>query len=139
MDLDDEELEATRRLYGVSRDEINVKEGIKLMNNIEILEEMLNADKYLGKFLSEPRRKAIENLIQENKELKEEKQLAYKLGYRNGCNDTTKFNDKEFIRKTKVKEKIEYLKSLEFGSDLVTQSTANLTTISILQELLEEI
>ena len=41
------------------------------MNNIEILEEMLNADKYLGKFLSESRRKAIENLIQENKELKE--------------------------------------------------------------------
>ncbi len=37
-----------------------------------------------------------------------------------------------------VEEKIEELKKLKFGVDLVTQSTANLTTICILQELLEK-
>jgi hypothetical protein len=56
----------------------------------------------------------------------------YDLGYGQGW-----YNAEEDW-KLKVKEKIDYLKSLEFGSDLVTQSTANLTTICILQGLLED-
>ena len=38
----------------------------------------------------------------------------------------------------KIKEKITYLQSLEFEDKLVSQWVANATTISILQELLEE-
>ena len=38
----------------------------------------------------------------------------------------------------KIKAKIEELEKLDFGTDLVSQSTANLTTIIILQSLLEK-
>ena len=43
-----------------------------------------------------------------------------------------------YISKEKVKNKIEELEKLDFGTDLVSQFTANLTTITILQSLLEE-
>jgi len=42
-----------------------------------------------------------------------------------------------YISKQKIKDKIEELKLLDFGTNLVSQSTANLTTICILQRLLE--
>ena len=38
----------------------------------------------------------------------------------------------------KIKAKIEELEKLDFGTDLVSQFTANLTTITILQSLLEK-
>ena len=38
----------------------------------------------------------------------------------------------------KIKAKIEELEKLDFGTDLVSQFTANLTTITILQSLLNE-
>lgn len=95
------------------------------MNNIdykavvEILENFLKKEKteILGISVGEEHqlRQAIENLIQEYKELKEERKLAYNLGYRNGCNDTSKFNDKEFIRKSKVKEKIDKIQELQIN------------------------
>lgn len=107
------------------------------MNNIEILEKLVERCKEC-KFacceqceINNTQVRAIENLIKENKELKEgqietlDKILQPQLL-------------KKYVSKNKIKEKIEYLKSLEFGTDLVTQSTANLTTICILQELLEE-
>ena len=40
--------------------------------------------------------------------------------------------------KDKIKAKIEELEKLDFGTDLVSQFTANLTTITILQSLLEK-
>ena len=42
-----------------------------------------------------------------------------------------------YIPKQKIKDRIEELKLLDFGTNLVSQSTANLTTICILQQLLE--
>ena len=42
-----------------------------------------------------------------------------------------------YIPKQKIKDRIEELKLLDFGTNLVSQSTANLTTICILQRLLE--
>lgn len=41
------------------------------------------------------------NLIEK---LQKEKNELYKFGYMNGCNDTSKFNDKNFIRKDKIRE-----------------------------------
>lgn len=37
-------------------------------------------------------------------ESKQKEKQAYNFGYRNGCNDTSKFNDKTFIRIDKLKE-----------------------------------
>ena len=37
-------------------------------------------------------------------ESKQKEKEAYNFGYRNGCNDTSKFNDKTFIRIDKLKE-----------------------------------
>jgi hypothetical protein len=116
------------------------------MNNIEILEKLKDEqytketvntlyefydEEFKPYVLSTDERNALENLIKENKELKDKcKELNFKY--------TAQWVDDNFIPKSKVKDKIEYLKSLEFGTDVVTQSTANLTTICILQELLEE-
>lgn len=118
------------------------------MDNIEILEklkdeqftkEKLNTickfydEEFKPYILTTEERDAIENLIKENKELKDKcKELIKEK------QELTTIAEDESIPKSKVKEKINYLKSLDFGSDLVTQSTANLTTIIILQELLEE-
>ena len=44
----------------------------------------------------------------------------------------------KFVSKDKIKAKIEELEKLDFGTDLVSQFTANLTTITILQSLLEK-
>ena len=98
-------------------------------------------------FCDEVENIAIENLIQENKELKEDRKLAYNLGYRNGCNDTSKFNDKEFIRKSKVKEKIEELEKdvndfEEYWSKdprkFKKQKSVDYYKLEALKELLEE-
>ena len=45
---------------------------------------------------------------------------------------------KKYVSKDKIKAKIEELEKLDFGTDLVSQFTANLTTITILQSLLEK-
>ena len=44
----------------------------------------------------------------------------------------------KYISKDKIKAKMEELEKLDFGTDLVSQFTANLTTITILQSLLEK-
>lgn len=50
----------------------------------------------------------ILNLIEkQSKEIESKQKEAYNFGYRNGCNDTSKFNDKTFIRIDKIKAKIE--------------------------------
>ena len=119
------------------------------MNNIGILEQFI--DEYYASYPDEkecvaiyPEQiEALENLIEENKELKEERKLAYNLGYRNGCNDTSKFNDKEFIRKSKVKEKIEdYDKMIKATYSDITSSGDYRRNVcfeirKVLQELLE--
>ena len=102
------------------------------MNNIEILEEFIDKQKSnKGTFVpTDFEIIAIENLIQENKELKTKLRKHI-------CIEAHEQVKQLYTPNSKIKEKINYLKSLDFGTDLVTQSTANLTTICILQELLE--
>ena len=52
--------------------------------------------------------------------------------------DLIKIKGKEYVSKDKIKAKIEELEKLDFGTDLVSQFTANLITITILQSLLEK-
>ena len=67
--------------------------------------------------------KALLNLIEkQSKEIEEIKKEAYNFGYRNGCNDTSKFNDKTFIRIDKIKAKIEEVKDGTYDAKIVLQS-----------------
>lgn len=94
------------------------------MNNIEILEHFLEMEDYENK---EDFLQAIKNLIKENKELK------------NKCNElnfkyTAQWVDDNFIPKSKVKEKIEYIEK-NYGE----HSEFSIgKSIEFLQELLEE-
>lgn len=74
-------------------------------------------------------------LKSENEELQKENEELKRLHIQD--NKHLDFIMQHCIPVQKVKDKIEELKRLEFNNDLVTQSTANLTTICILQELLE--
>lgn len=102
------------------------------MNNIEFFLGDLKTSNYNLSFIND-----VKNLIKESKKLKEEKKLAYNLGYRNGCNDTSKFNDKEFIRKSKVKDKIEEIKVKMNNDCIALHGFQREAQIDILQELLE--
>lgn len=105
------------------------------MNSIEILEELINGAKEFNQYDGNKYYKAIENLIKENKDLK------------NKCNElnfkyTAQWVDDNFIPKSKVKEKIEELKK-EFDKEdiyeILTEEAKNLLIrIEVLQELLEE-
>lgn len=108
--------------------------GVKPMNNIEILEdkkEMFIDTLYESYRQSEvkPFEKALENLIKENKELKDKcKELNFKY--------TAQWVDDNFIAKSKVKEKIEELQE-EFEYLGNNNKRVNKMTIEILQELLK--
>ena len=82
----------------------------------------------------EKQQKEIEELNLENIELKQSK-IVDKNSIPNQDNFYDCYN---FIHKDKIKAKIEELEKLDFGTDLVSQFTANLTTITILQSLLEK-
>ena len=74
----------------------------------------------------------ILNLIEkQQKEIEELKK--YEEGYK-----LLSYSLDNYISKDKIKAKIEELEKLDFGTDLVSQFTANLTTITILQSLLEK-
>ena len=100
----------------------------------------------------------MKNIFKENKKLKEEnnnlkikvnelqkeiERLKDKLNkiYNETDNKNSQLvkalNYKLFME-DKIKAKIEELEKLDFGTDLVSQFTANLTTITILQSLLNE-
>lgn len=90
-----------------------------MMNNIEILEEFIekNIKSRLRTELNANELQAIENLIKEYKELKEK----YEFVINNNLDDKyeevlektfKKYIDKDFISKSKVKEKIEELDSI---------------------------
>ena len=66
------------------------------------------------------------------KEIEELKNADLTTVYLNGVYDGEK------KVKDKIKAKIEELEKLDFGTDLVSQFTANLTTITILRSLLEK-
>ena len=114
-----------------------------MMNNIKILEEYIKEvwkPKPIHNVIPDwatiekKEIQAIENLIKENKELKEKnKEINQRIKLKL---ENERCADKDFISKSKVKEKITYLQSLEFEDKLVSQWVANATTINILQELL---
>lgn len=78
------------------------------------------------------------------KQEKEKNKEYYKIGYNHGCNDTSLFNKREFIRKDKIKAKIEdYNKMIKATYRDMThlgdvRRDNCLEIISVLQELLEE-
>lgn len=115
------------------------------MNNIEILENKIQCFRHLQNTLDDDEKElfedgiqqkeieAIENLIQENKELK------------NKCNElnfkyTAQWVDDNFIPKSKIKEKIEYYHHKDFIKVQVCYQHDNEARIKekALRELLEE-
>lgn len=73
------------------------------------LQELINL-LYNGHISQYGKRKLEAYIKKQQKEiekLKQKEKEAYNFGYRNGCNDTSKFNDKTFIRIDKIKAKIE--------------------------------
>ena len=100
--------------------------------DIKFFEKILDMIKTYTRMIDEN----IEEILEQSKEIEELK---------NGQIDFW-ISDKEieerirnkFVSKDKIKAKIEELEKLDFGTDLVSQFTANLTTITILQSLLNE-
>ena len=127
------------------------------MNNIEILKNAIKCNKKqfeeIGThiLLQDDEMKAIENLIQENKELKERiKGLECEIEIKKYCkvdeviNDLTYYKNlaKEYqgncIPKSKVKEKIEEIKNKMNNDCIALHGFQREAQIDILQELLEE-
>ena len=110
------------------------------MNNIEILEELINGAKEFNQYNGNKYYKAIENLIKENKELKEIRDsLLWQKNF------DTKILDEDYIPKSKVKEKIEELKKEEKqelkglkGQDRYFIKQIYQAKRIVLEELLEE-
>lgn len=82
----------------------------------------------------------ILNYIQELEEYKGHYERMKKMFQDKFDRQEKEFNKMldDYIPKQKIMDKIKELKTINFGTDLVTQSTANLTTICILQDLLKE-
>lgn len=139
MDLDDEELEATRKMKGLNH-----------MNNIEKLEKFINdfnefkEKRDLNLFVMNwEEKQALENLIQENKELKEENEkLTYARNWyfehftSQACTaeQLHKILRFDYIPKSKVKEMIKELEEKQNNNDKNIFGYG----IYFLQELLEE-
>ena len=73
-------------------------------------EKLIKEDNILFPLYKSDAKRLIDIIEKQSKEIEESKQKekeAYNFGYRNGCNDTSKFNDKTFIRIDKVNAKIE--------------------------------
>ena len=98
------------------------------MNNIEMLEYYIKALRkpMPFKFTNEQKAQAIENLIKENKELKEK------------AKNTMGLIGANYIHKDKIKEKIEEIKSKMNNDCIALHSFQREAQIDILQELLEE-
>lgn len=120
-DIDDEELEATRKLHGVSKEsDIEILENCWLMKTNHVLDEE-----------NKKVRQAIENLIKENKELKENyiNPSKARISYYDNKNRTQVVIE-GFIPKSKVKEHVEKLAEMKVFSTAITKQ--------ILDELFKE-
>lgn len=112
------------------------KEAIEILKLYFGDNPTLNITKYVNIVLNliEKQSKEIEELKQ-NIHLKEVYVLKTN-DYIKGTNIEDELCNKKW--EDKIKAKIEELEKLDFGTDLVSQFTANLTTITILQSLLEK-
>lgn len=165
-DLDDEELEATRRLNGVAK-ESDIEENIKTINKTIYQENgehynYIDIDNHTPEEECEKFIISIENLLQDyarqkqineehkkiNGELREKvKELEAKLEFQKfGDLDNIEFEEymNQFIPKQKIKEKIEELKNekeqLRIDKNVIWDSQIYKLDlkIQVLQELLQE-
>ena len=101
------------------------------MNNIDILEELKNR---LYNMLTDEQKQAIENLIKENRELKEENlELHKEINQRIKLKlENERCADKDFIPKSKVKEDLEICKKVyeEEMKPYQTEYGLNITGLS---------
>lgn len=138
MDLDDDELKATRRMNGSDKNVGSMKEDIKILENL--LEEGFEAMCYLEA-------QAMEHLIKAYKELEEKwDKDTHKLQNALNLANADKINN--YTPNSKIKEKIEefklkiekYYEHKIQGKETDVEFYENITNIEIvrvLQELLE--
>lgn len=129
MDLDDEELEATRRINGVAK-EINIEKDIKRCEQLTKPEH--------ANWIGISNQLAIAHVVDRVKE------LEAKLEFKNwGDLDNIQFEEymNQFIPKQKVKDKIEELKEVRkiaLERKIMSSVESFEITIGHLEELLEE-
>ena len=136
MDLDDEELKATRESNGADR---------RGVGNIKILEEKINNIKKYDTYRydwTETDVQTIEHLIKAYKELEEENKTLnernqYLVKYRAKLEKELYESNENYIPVSLVEEKIEELKNKSGGNVFHIQQTIN-AEIRLLQELLEK-
>ena len=146
-DLDDEELEATRRLNGVAK-ESDIEEDIKILESM--IEEYENCsipevDMQVNITFREKQANAINNILLKQIQDKEKiQELEAKLEFKSwGDLDNAQFEEymNGFIPKQKVKDKIEEInKAYEDSKNENGESKYYYPdyTVRILEELLEE-
>lgn len=124
MDLDDEELKATRRMNGSDKNVACMEEDIKILENL--LEEGFEAMCYLEA-------QAIEHLIKAYKELKRENRKLSKANetYIKSIQNITPVLMNDYIEKSLVEEKIKEINNED--ENLMYKHNI----IRVLQELLE--
>ena len=142
-DLDDEELEATRRLNGVARKKDKERTDINVGNikkDIKRCEQLIKPEH--ANWIGISNQLAIAHVVDRVKELEEEnKRLKAKIDVTNWQEKTAYESLKEkYITKQKVKDKIEELKK-EYEIALEENSTKAFILkckISALEEFLED-
>jgi hypothetical protein len=123
--MSDEEKEAIEilKLYFGDNPTLNITKYVNIVLNLiekqsQEIEELKDKNKNLENelivykiYTKQDDLKDFDLFLKQNyvskKESKQKEKQAYNFGYRNGCNDTSKFNDKTFIRVDKIKAKIE--------------------------------
>ena len=141
-DLDDEELEATRRLNGVAK-ESDIEEDIKFIEEMakeyKTFRDLHNPD-----FEDTDRiYKALENMLKKIQELEEHQKKFYsgELYTAKQLKQIEENQNKYFINKQKVKDKIEELKEVRkiaLERKMMSSVESFEITIGHLEELLEE-
>lgn len=148
-DLDDEELEATRRLNGVAREKNKERTDI----NVGSIEEDIKRCEQLIKpehasWIGISNQSAIAHLIEKIKELEEENatlRKAKNIAKEVKIEDITQVMNKsyeefmkQFVSKQKVKDKIEELEKAKNKTNKEHWKYNYTLQIAILKELLEE-
>lgn len=138
MDLDDEELKATRRMNGSDKDVGSKKKDIKILEELRKELELYADGNKIRQGL------ALEHLLKAYKESKEENKKWEKYCTEDLEKQITELNNKIFelehnsISVSLVEEKIEELKNAKKSIDKENWKYIYQMQINILQELLEK-